>query len=126
MEKWIQRISRTIAMAAALWCLGAGFVIPTRPIAWQAMNPGSPTITIVYRAFLYDSNYGVWPLMIPIVLSGLAAWAAWDRRRLTFCLLTILFAAFVVIKGFSIGASYLPAAALLLIDIVPVAFLRRA
>ena len=62
-----------------------------------------------------SGGYGAVPLVIPILLAGLAAWAARRGQRVTLGVAALVLAVFTFISGFSIGGAYIPAAWLLIV-----------
>ena len=73
------------------------------------------------RSEFASSGVGVVPLSIPVAISGLGAWSAYQQRRWRLLAATLALAVFSLLTGFSIGAAYLPAVtALVLASLVAI------
>lgn len=69
-----------------------------------------PTIQTVYLPFSDASTFGATPLLLPVAVGLLGAWAAWKDHRLVLGVVAALLLVFSVVAGFSIGMAYMPAA----------------
>jgi len=94
MTQWIARV---LATAAVGWSVGLGIWLWVTPYGTQS--------------FAEASALGPIPLLIPVLLAAIAAWAIWRRRILPAALAAGLLLVFVILAGFSIGAGYVPAVA---------------
>jgi hypothetical protein len=68
-----------------------------------------------FRSFSDVSLFGPAPLILPVLIAGLATWAAWRTHRGVLGFAALLLAVFTSISGFSIGSGYLPASGLLVL-----------
>ena len=100
--------SRALALGSFLWCLVYG--------AWTAVTPvrylRGPERVVVEVPFSEVSRHGVWVLVVPLAISGYAAWASWDQqtRHTGFLFVAaIVLLLFAVASAFSIGLGYVPA-----------------
>jgi hypothetical protein len=114
--KYLERLPVAIATACVIWCVWVGVRIWNAPIVFEGMEwmtePGGiRTIPRVsYRTFSDVSQYGMFPLAVPVVVAALAWLAAWQKRILALAIVTLVFLALWVVAGFSIGRAYTPAA----------------
>ena len=111
------RFAPAFAAVALLWCVYAGFRLWTTPVHWigltPSMNGSGQELTRV--APFATSWTGMIRLAIPVGLAGIALVAAWRRRIMVLAVVTLLFFAYFVITGFSIGGAYWPGVLLLCI-----------
>lgn len=117
----LSRISRAFAAGSLLWCLVAGCLIYTTPIPYTVVQGTADSARqvaeraqVVYRSFSEVSEFGIRPLLIPVLLSTIATWAAYRAKHLALVGITLAFLAFTVVTGFSIGRAYLPSALMLI------------
>ena len=115
-------LAHAAAWVAFLWLVFWPFAY--RGVSIQASPPGSDAAPVVTElsASLIETN-GLWvvlPLLVPVVLTGLAYLAVWnlDSRKWTrsaiLWVLAVLTLGFCALGILSIGAFYLPAALALL------------
>jgi hypothetical protein len=103
-----------VAAGAFVWSLIVGGMIWSTPVRfsgveWAASPTGARAIERVeYRSFSDISALGVVPLVVPVLLAGWATWAAWRRRTIGLVIATVIFFAFCIIAGLSIGGEYIP------------------
>ena len=108
---WRNRLAPLLSTAGLAWCAVAGGLVWFTPLKYTGTYDGVPSVR--YRSFSEMS--GVTPLIIPVLIAAVAAWAAWRGHRATLGVAAFLLVAFTLITGFSIGATYLPADGLLLL-----------
>jgi len=106
---WVPPVLSAIGLA---WCAVAGASIWFTPMRYSGISNGVPGVW--EPSFSEVSSLGAVPLLIPILFTGLAVWAAWRGQRVTLGVPALLLAVFTLITGFSIGGAYIPAAGLLL------------
>jgi ABC-type spermidine/putrescine transport system permease subunit II len=98
------KLSVAFAVSAAVWSVGMGLAL------WFVPN--------VYGQRLSDvSDSGAWPVIVPAVVTGVAALFAWRRFTAAYVLTTVLMGLLIVIAGFSIGEYYVPAGILLMLGL---------
>jgi hypothetical protein len=110
-------VAPALAAIAATWCVAMGFWLWFTPMRYVgiAVTGGIRQEVTTYRSFSEVSQLGPLPLIIPACVALVAVWAAWRGRRVGLGVATLLLAGFTIISGFSIGASYLPAAGALIL-----------
>ena len=86
------------------------------PIRSEAIRNGVPAVR--YHSFSEVSLLGPVPLVVPVLIAAVAAWAAWRSHQVILGFAAFLLAVFTFISGFSIGAGYLPASGLLFLAAV--------
>ena len=96
---WLVPLLSTTSLA---WCVVMGVQIWFTPIDR-------------FRSFSDVSLLGPAPLIVPVLIALIAAWAAWRNHRGILGFAALLLAAFSFISGFSIGSGYLPASGLLVL-----------
>ena len=129
MTHWV---ARALAIAAVAWCGAIGvwlWVTPVRSsgVASAAyadsngvVQQASDEVTDS-RSFAEVSALGPVPLLMPLLLAALGAWAVWRGRMLPAAVATGALLVFTVLAGFSIGAAYVPPAAALVFAIIALA-----
>jgi hypothetical protein len=121
MTRWI---ARGLASAAVAWCAGIGVWLWVAPVPYNgSMSTAYADSNGVVQQATYEvegtqsfaerSALGPVPLLIPVLLAALGAWAIWRKRLLPAALAVGSLVVFTVLAGFSIGTGYLPAAAAL-------------
>ena len=117
-------IARVLAIAAVAWCVGIGLWLWVTPVPYNgSMSTAYTDSSGVAQHATYEikgtqsfaerSALGPVPLLIPVLLAALGAWAIWRRRLLPAALAAGTLLVFTVLAGFSIGAGYVPATAAL-------------
>ena len=91
-----------LAFAALLWCVFLAFAL------LPAIN-GAPR----FRPDPEPNWRGLVALLVAVALASLATFGAYRERIAPIAVALILMCAFVFITGFSIGAAYVPATALM-------------
>jgi len=85
----------------------------TTPVRWEIVEVRTDRIGEHRRfeshRFGEISRYGALPLAIPVLISVLGSWAAYQGRAVGVVSAALALAGFTYIAGFSIGLSYLPA-----------------
>lgn len=122
-------IATALAAAGFAWCVGVSVWIWVTPIrssgfrteAWSSWGPdgavsaGARTVPFAgTHRFSERSLLGPLPLVVPVLLAGCAAWAAWRNRKITLSVATGALLAFCLLAGFSIGRGYIPGGGLML------------
>ena len=95
-------VRRVAACLALIACVSSSWV------SWRIWTTPYGTHT-----FTEMSRLGGFQLVVPPIVSALATWFAWRGRFRWLTVLAVSFYAYAFLEGFSIGASYLPAAAAL-------------
>lgn len=108
-RKLLAPLLSTLSLA---WCILIGGWFWFAPIRYEGFI--NDVATVRYRSFSEVSLFGPAPLIVPVLITAIAARAAWRGRRVVLGLAAFLLAVFSFISGFSIGAGYLPATALLM------------
>jgi hypothetical protein len=109
---WRNRLAPLLSTMSLAWCLLIGAWFWFTPIGYEATTSGVSTMR--YRSFSEVSLFGPAPLMVPVLIAAVAAWAAWRSHRVVLGFAAFLLVVFTFISGFSIGAGYVPASGLLL------------
>jgi len=113
---WGNRVAPLLSTTGLAWCVLMGCWIWFAPIRYELMRNGVPAVQS--QPFSEVSLLGPAPLIVPVVISAVAAWAAWRSHRVVLGFAAFLLAVFTFISGFSIGAGYLPASGLLFLAAV--------
>lgn len=120
--KQLRLIAPLLATASLVWCVFVGWSMWTTPIPFSEIYSsgvaGLPPMTgrtEGYRSFSQMSALGAIPLVVPVVLTGLAVWMAFWGRTMLLLVVTLLVLAYSVVTGFSIGSAYLPAGGVLVV-----------
>jgi hypothetical protein len=119
MRAWMPR---GLALAAVAWCVAVGVWLWTTPIRYNGVastayaDSGGVVQQANYqvtgsRSFADVSVFGPLPLIVPVLLAAIGAWAVWRGRKLPAAIATGILLVFTVLAGFSIGAGYVPAVA---------------
>jgi hypothetical protein len=109
---WRHRLAPLLSTMSLAWCVLIGCWFWFTPIRYEGITNDVPTVH--YRSFSEVSRFGPAPLIVPVLIAAIAAWAAWRSHRVVLGFGAVLLVAFTFISGFSIGGGYLPASALLL------------
>ena len=98
--------STLLASLGLAWSLLAGWMIWVTPVRYLQYRSNEPEPRYVYLHFS-EANLGVWVLIVPIILAGLAV--SLTRRQRPFALLglTCVFGLYCFVTGFSTGSGYL-------------------
>ena len=112
MMTWRNRLAPLLSTFSLAWCVLIGGWLWFTPIQYEGFINDVPTVR--YQSFSDVSLFGAAPLIVPVLIAAIAAWAAWRSRRVVLGFAAFLLVAFAFISGFSIGRGYLPASALLL------------
>jgi hypothetical protein len=115
------RLAPLLSTMSLAWCFLVGGWFWFTPIRYESVSNGVPGVG--YRSFSDISLFGPAPLIVPVLITAVAAWAAWRSHRVVLGFTALLLAIFTFISGFSIGAGYLPASGLLLLAAVLAPFL---
>lgn len=117
-RNWLAPLLSSMSLA---WCvLIAGWIWVT-PIRYEGVSNGVPAVR--YQTFSEVSHFGPAPVIVPVLIAAIGAWAAWRSHRVVLGFAAFLLAVFTFISGFSIGRGYLPASGLLLLAAVLAPFL---
>jgi hypothetical protein len=98
---------RGLATLSAAWCAVAGYWIWVTPVAWPRYTGNPSTVQTVYLPFGDTSPSGAAPLLLPVAVGVLGAWAAWRDHR--FVLGGV--AALLLLFSFVVAFPYMPAGA---------------
>jgi hypothetical protein len=109
---WRDRLAPLLSTLSLAWCVLIGAWFWFTPIGYEAITNDVPTMR--YRSFSEVSLFGPAPLVVPVLITAAAAWAAWRSHRVLLGFAAFLLAVFTFISGFSIGRGYVPASGLLL------------
>ena len=93
--RWYDRVVLVLTSISVVWSVVIG--------VWIAFTP------------LWDQGMVSGAVLVPPLLAIFGTWAAWKRRRVGVVVSAVLFAAFTLVTGFSIGNAYVPAAGLLVL-----------
>ena len=113
--------ARLLSAAGFVWCVVVSLFIWFMPIRsagastviWSASGSpqGGSTRRVVpvqtSRRFADVSLFGPAPLVVPVVLAGLATWAVWGGRSIAALVTIAILLLFCFVAGFSIGPAYL-------------------
>jgi hypothetical protein len=118
--RYIRLVSPMLATATLLWCLFVGWWIWITPVRYVGLvsDPEDPDKSVQaekYERFGSVSGLGATPLVIPVLLSGVATLAAWMKRPLMLFSLGLVLLVYGFVTGFSIGSAYMPAGGVLLL-----------
>lgn len=110
------RLAAALAWGGLAWSVAAGVLIWVLPqgSSVTATSDGGVT-TGPGESFSSMSGLGPVPLLIPVALAGLAAWAVLRRRRAVLIGATVVLAVYALLTGFSIGLAYVPAVVALVV-----------
>ena len=120
------RLASYLAAASLVWCIAAGLLLYFLP--WGTSVTGSSTgeeVETGGERLFTASLASVWPLIVPMLLCGLATWCAARHHRSLFIIATVLLAVFAFLSGFSIGFAYWPALLLLAIGLAALRPVRQ-
>ena len=122
-----RRLSTLLAAGGLVWSIGVSswiWVSPirqsgTRTMAWSYTDVAGAQSSGGIQTVPFDESHrfaevsllGATPLVIPVLLAGWGAYAAWRNRRLQLGVSAGLLAAFCVLAGFSIGPAFFLSAA---------------
>jgi hypothetical protein len=109
---WANLVAALLSTTSVAWCVFMGGWFWFVPIRYEVIRDGVPAVR--YQSFSEVSLLGPAPLIVPVLIAAVAAWAAWRSHRVALGLAAFLLVVFTFISGFSIGGGYLPASALLL------------
>ena len=101
--RWIATLLAGSAVLASVW---AGVRIWSTPMRYEVVDATVDGAGANHR--FETRRVGTLPLSIPVVITGLGAWAAYRRRRWSLVLAAVVLALFAAVAGFSIGGAYLP------------------
>jgi hypothetical protein len=116
----VHRLTLLLSTMSVVWCVLIGSWFWFTPIRFEVVTNDISTVREGH--FSDVSLFGPAPLIVPVLIATIAAWAAWRRHRVVLGFAAFLLAVFSFISGFSIGAGYLPASGLLLAAVL-IAFL---
>ena len=108
---WHKRLAPLLSTMSLAWCVLIGVWIWLTPIGYEAITNDVPTMH--YRSFSEVSLFGPAPLIVPVLITATAAWAAWQSHRAVLGFAACLLVVFTFISGFSIGRGYVPASGFL-------------
>lgn len=118
---WRDRVAPLLSTMSLAWCVIVGAWFWFTPLRYESIVNGVPEVG--YQSFSDISRFGPAPLIVPVLIATIGAWAAWRNRRVVLGFAAFLLAVFTFISGFSIGAGYLPASGLLMVAAVLAPFL---
>jgi len=108
--RWLAGVLAAAAVASSLW---SGVRIWTTPVRYEVVDAtgdgAGANRRFEARPFAEVSALGAVPLAVPVLISGLGAWAALRGRRWVLASAVLALALFTLLGSFSIGWSYLPA-----------------
>lgn len=118
--RYIRLISPLLATGTLVWCLFVGWWIWTTPVRYVGVvsdpeNPDRSVQAEKYERFEDVSALGAIPLVIPVILAGLATLTAFGRAPMILLTLGIALLAYGFVTGFSIGRAYMPAGRVLIL-----------
>ncbi|HEU4692046.1 MAG TPA: hypothetical protein VFS23_26975, partial [Vicinamibacterales bacterium] len=108
---WRDRVAPLLSTMSLAWCVLVGAWFWFTPLRYESIVNGVPEVG--YQSFSDISRFGPAPLIVPVLIATIGAWAAWRNRRVVLGFAAFLLAVFTFISGFSIGAGYLPASGLM-------------
>ena len=112
--KQFRSLSTVVAATGLVWCVVDGWWIWTTPVRFSGiagtMEPAGARAVerVEYRLISDISEFGILPLVVPVLLAAWATWAACRQRILALAVATVIFLVFCFIAGFSIGGAYVP------------------
>lgn len=108
--KSVRLASLMLSAASLVWCLVAGWSIWTTRVHYAGVDDKATaqetTSAAAERSFSEVSALGPLPLIVPIVLTVTAIYAAWSRRPIVLLVLAGVLLAYAFVTGFSIGGAY--------------------
>lgn len=111
--RWPRQVAPVLSTMCVGYCIVVGLLFWFTPLRYSGTSNGDPAVWD--RSFAEGSSFGALPLVIPVLIAALGAWAAWRGQRLVLVGTAILLAVFTSITGFSIGQAYIPATGVLLL-----------
>jgi len=125
--KWRDwRLAFYFALAGLLWCVAAGALLYFMPLG-ASVSTTSSGAEVESKVSLSTSDpSSLWSLLVPVMLSAVAMWAAARHRRWPLIAATVLVAAFALLGGLSVGLAYVPAALLLIVSVLASSSVRQA
>jgi hypothetical protein len=119
MHGWLPR---GLALGAVAWCVAVGVWLWITPIRSNGVastayaDSGGVVQQTPYRlaetrSFADVSLLGPLPLIIPVLIAAIGAWAVWRGRLIPAAIATAVLLVFTNLGGLSIGAGYVPAVA---------------
>lgn len=110
---YLESLSKAFAIIAASFCVWTSYQIWITPIIYEGIEISSSTNSAIIenkfaklRSFSEVSLLGVVPLVIPVLITFLAMWAAFKFKTIVLIVSTLLLVLFWYITGFSIGVAY--------------------
>jgi hypothetical protein len=104
--------------ATLLWCVGFGYWLWVTPVQMverriesSTSQASSPAPTTIVRSRSFAELSGPGPVVIPVVLAGLASLAAVMKWPAVLGSVAVLLLVFAMLTAFSVGLGYVPAAA---------------
>jgi hypothetical protein len=117
--KWRDwRLSFYLAVAGLLWSTAVGLLLYFLPLG-TSVSASSTGAEVETRERIFTASLSsLWPLLVPVLLCALTAWAAARHHRLLLTVAAVLLAAFALLGALSIGIAYVPAVLLLVVSVL--------
>jgi len=120
------RLAFYLAAAGLLWSVVVGVLLYLLPLG-TSVGASSSGAEVETRERVFTlSLSSVWPLIVPVLLCALAAWAAARHHRTPLIIAAVLLAVFALLGLLSIGVAYVPAVLLLIVSVLASSPVRQA
>ena len=125
--KWRDwRLAFSFALAGLLWCVAAGALLYFLPLGMSVSTTSSGAEVESKVSLSTSDPSSLWSLLVPVLLSAVAMWAAARHHRWLLIAATVLVAAFALLGGLSVGLAYVPAALFLIVSVLASSSVRQA
>jgi hypothetical protein len=109
-----------------MWCIAVGFLLYFLPLG-SSVSTSSTGAQVESRERIFTlSLSSLWPLVVPVLLCGVATWAAARHHRWALLAAMVLLIVFSVLGALSIGLAYVPAVLLLIVSALASSPARRS
>ena len=124
--KWRDwRLAFSFALAGLLWCVAAGALLYFLPLGMSVSTTSSGAEVESKVSLSTSDPSSLWSLLVPVLLSAVAMWAAARHHRWPLIAATVLVAAFALLGALSVGLAYVPAALFLVVSVLASSSVRQ-
>jgi hypothetical protein len=124
--KWRDwRLAFSFALAGLLWCVAAGALLYFLPLGMSVSTTSSGAEVESKVSLSTSDPSSLWSLLVPVLLSAVAMWAAARHHRWPLIAAAVLVAAFALLGALSVGLAYVPAALFLVVSVLASSSVRQ-